>query len=144
MKPEEWAAPRAIASGQAVLNEEVEIECFDGTHKTILNSAVPIFENDTIQGAIVVNQDITGHKQAERLLEQQNQDLEEMRQAENRQRQLAETLNDVSRALSQTLDFDKVLNTLAGVCHAPGAAGLCLCGGRRKRDQPDPACAARL
>ncbi len=112
VKPEEWAAPRVIASGQAILNEEMEIECFDGTHKTILNSAVPILNHDAIQGAIVVNQDISGHKQAERLLAKQNQDLEEMRLAENRQRQLAETLNEVSRALSQTLDFEKVLHTL--------------------------------
>jgi PAS domain S-box-containing protein len=112
VQPEEWAAPRVISSGQAILNEEMKIECFDGTHKTILNSAVPILEDGAIQGAIVVNQDITGHKQAERLLAQQNQDLEEMRLAENRQRQLAETLNDVSRALSQTLDFEKVLHTL--------------------------------
>jgi signal transduction histidine kinase/PAS domain-containing protein len=112
VKPEEWAAPRVIASGQAILNEEMKIECFDGTHKTILNSAVPILNHDAIQGAIVVNQDISGHKQTERLLAKQNQDLEELRLAENRQRQLAETLNEVSRALSQTLDFEKVLHTL--------------------------------
>ena len=112
VKPAEWAAPRAIASGEAVLNEEMEIECFDGMHKTILNSAVPILENGAIQGAIVVNQDISAHKQVELLLAQQNQDLERLRQAESRQRQLAETLNEISRALSQTLNFDIVLNTL--------------------------------
>ena len=112
LKPEEWAAPRAIATGKAVLNDEVDIQSFDGTRKTIINSAVPIYENNTIQGAIVVNQDITARKQFELKLEKQNQDLEEMREAENRQRLLAETLNEVSRALSQTLDFEKVLNTL--------------------------------
>ena len=68
VKPEEWAASRAIASRQAILSEEVEIECFDGTHKTIINSAVPILENESILGAIVVNQDITGRKQSERAL----------------------------------------------------------------------------
>lgn len=112
VKPEEWAAPRAIASRQAILEDEVEIESFDGSRKIMLNSAVPILENGEIQGAIVVNQDITERKQAEMLLERKNQDLQELSIAESRQRQLAETLNSVSRALSQTLDFDKVLNTL--------------------------------
>jgi signal transduction histidine kinase len=60
----------------------------------------------------VINEDITQRKQAEMLLERKNRDLQELSIAESRQRQLAETLNAVSRALSQTLDFDKVLNTL--------------------------------
>jgi len=110
--PDEWAAPRAIASGQAILEQEVEIECLDGTHKVLLNSAVPFHENGAILGAIVVNQDITQRKQAELQLAQQNQDLQQLRLAERQQRQLAETLNEVSRALSQTLDFEKVLHTL--------------------------------
>jgi signal transduction histidine kinase len=110
--PEEWASPRVLISGQAILDEEMEIECFDGIHKTILNSAVPILENGVIQGSIVVNRDITHRKQFELTLEKQNRDLQELREAESRQRQLAETLNEVSRALSQMLDFDKVLNTL--------------------------------
>ena len=110
--PDEWAASRVLASGQAILDDEVEIEGFDGRRKTILNSAVPIFDKGAIQGAIVVNQDITAHKQAEALLAQQNRDLEALRLAESRQRQVAETLNEVSRTLSQSLDFAKVLDTL--------------------------------
>ena len=112
VEPEEWAASRVLASGRAVLDDEVEIEGFDGRRKTILNSAVPIFDKGAIQGAIVVNQDITAHKQAEALLAQQNRDLEALRLAESRQRQVAETLNEVSRTLSQSLDFAKVLDTL--------------------------------
>jgi PAS domain S-box-containing protein len=68
VQPDEWAGTRSVRSGETTLNEELEIECFDGTHKMILNSATPIWENGTIQGAIVVNQDITGLKRAEQAL----------------------------------------------------------------------------
>lgn len=62
----QWAAARAIKSGEAVYNEEIEIESFDGTHKFILNSAIPLRDSKgkTI-GAVVVNADVTQIKQAE-------------------------------------------------------------------------------
>ena len=68
LEPQEWSAARAIQSGETVWEQELEIECFDGTHKIITNSAVPIYENDHLQGAIVVNRDITQRKQAEQAL----------------------------------------------------------------------------
>jgi signal transduction histidine kinase len=65
----EWASARAVTKGETSLNEEIEIECFDGTRKTILNSAVPIRDShQRITGAIVVNQDITERKRAEQNL----------------------------------------------------------------------------
>ena len=68
---DEWGAARAVTKGEASLNEEVEIEAFDGTHKYILNSAIPILDaQQTIQGAIVVNQDITERKQNEKRIRQ--------------------------------------------------------------------------
>jgi PAS domain S-box-containing protein len=58
--PHDWAAARAIERGETTLEERLEIECFDGTRKLILNSAVPIRGGDgRILGAVVVNQDIT-------------------------------------------------------------------------------------
>ncbi len=68
LTPQDWAASRAILYGESSIDEEIEIECFDGSHKIILNSAVPIYEKGAIQGAIAVNQDITDRKQAEREL----------------------------------------------------------------------------
>lgn len=68
IEPDEWAATRSIRNGETILDEELEIECFDGSRKIILNSATPIFENSTIQGAIVVNQDVTERKHAEQAL----------------------------------------------------------------------------
>jgi PAS domain-containing protein len=46
--------------GEKVLNQEIEIECFDKTRKIILNSAIPLKEDDgRIMGAIAINVDIT-------------------------------------------------------------------------------------
>ena len=60
IEPGEWAAARAISQGETSLNEEIEIECFDGTHKIILNSALPIRNAaGEVIGGIIVNLDIT-------------------------------------------------------------------------------------
>lgn len=68
VEPGEWGAARAVQHGESILDEELEIECFDGSQKIILHSAVPIYDNSVIAGAIVVNQDITERKQAEQAL----------------------------------------------------------------------------
>ena len=63
----DWASSRAIQKGETSLNEEIDILAFDGTRKTISNSAIPILdEQKNIQGAIIVNQDMTGEKRRER------------------------------------------------------------------------------
>jgi PAS domain S-box-containing protein len=68
---EEWALARALQKGETSLGEVVEIQAFDGRRKTILNSAVPIYkDNHEIIGAIVVNQDITAQRQAEKELQE--------------------------------------------------------------------------
>ena len=54
-------------------NEVIKIQCFDGNYKTVLNSALPIWNAEhKIHGAIAVNQDITNIKQAEEELRRQN------------------------------------------------------------------------
>jgi phosphoserine phosphatase RsbU/P len=79
IQPEEWAAARAITKGETSIDEEIEIECFDGTHKIILNSAIPIRnERQEITSAIIVNQDITDRKRAEQALRENNELLENM------------------------------------------------------------------
>ncbi|MCL4819141.1 MAG: PAS domain S-box protein [Vicinamibacteria bacterium] len=56
----DWALARAIRKGETSTEERVRIQCFDGSTKLILNSAVPIRDDaGRICGAIVVNQDIT-------------------------------------------------------------------------------------
>ena len=69
IEAEEWGAARAIRNGETSIDEEVEIECFDGTRKIILHSAMPIRdEDDNIVGAVIVNHDITERKRFEERL----------------------------------------------------------------------------
>ncbi|MBF0525815.1 MAG: DUF3365 domain-containing protein, partial [Deltaproteobacteria bacterium] len=73
---DEWAGIRAITRGETSINEEIEIECLDGTHKIILYSAIPIRNQDQeIGGAIIVNQDVTWLKQTEETLRRANRKL---------------------------------------------------------------------
>ncbi|MCX6567499.1 MAG: PAS domain S-box protein [Candidatus Aminicenantes bacterium] len=66
IRPEEWAAARAVTKGETSINEDIEIECFDGTHKFILNSALPVRDaGGAITGAIIINQDVTRRRQGE-------------------------------------------------------------------------------
>jgi len=103
IEPEEWAAARAITKGETSLDEVVNIECFDGTRKTILNSAVPIRDaNQTIKGAIIVNQDVTERVQAYQLLEQR---------VEERTRELS-TLLEISRDVTSTLELKPLLSLI--------------------------------
>ncbi len=78
IQPEEWAAARAIMKGETSLNEEVEIECFDGSHKFILNYAIPMRDQQqTIIGVVVVNHDITKIKSDEIALQRINEQLQQ-------------------------------------------------------------------
>lgn len=78
IEAQEWAAARAIRNGETSLDEVVDIQCFDGTRKTILNSAIPLRDDHgEIMGAIIVNQDITKRIAAEAALLQSNVDLEQ-------------------------------------------------------------------
>ncbi len=71
IKTEEWGAARAIRDGETSIDELIEIECFDGSHKIILNSAIPLRDpSDLITGTVIVNQDITDLKRVEQDLVQ--------------------------------------------------------------------------
>jgi PAS domain S-box-containing protein len=63
---EEWALARALQNGEASTGELVRIGCFDGSFKTIINSAAPLRDEDgAVTGAIVVNEDITALHEAQ-------------------------------------------------------------------------------
>lgn len=67
--PEEWAMARALRHGHTTVGELVRIQCFDGSFKTIINSAAPLRDDHgDIHGAIVVNEDITGLHDAQEKL----------------------------------------------------------------------------
>ncbi len=63
---EEWALARTIASGTTVRDELVDIESFDGSRKTILNSSVPLRDGaGGLVGGISLYQDVTTFKRTE-------------------------------------------------------------------------------
>jgi signal transduction histidine kinase len=99
LTPETWAATRSIATGEIILEEELEIEAFDGTRKIVLNSAIPLAtEQDGLIGAIAVNQDITELKQKEDELQAAHDQLS--------------TLLEISQSIVSTLDLDPLLNLI--------------------------------
>ncbi len=64
--PEEWALARALRNRETCTGELIRIACFDGSSKTIINSAAPILdERGDLVGAIVVNEDITALHEVE-------------------------------------------------------------------------------
>ena len=77
VQPAEWGLARAVATGEVSHNEMVDIECFDGSRKTILNSSMPIRNAaGKIHAAVAVNQDITELKHAQDDLEHTRRQLE--------------------------------------------------------------------
>lgn len=77
IRPEEWAAARAFSKGETSINEKIVIQCFDGSRRTILNSAVPLFDAEgRISGAVMVNQDIDSLERAQLEIRQLNEGLE--------------------------------------------------------------------
>lgn len=67
----EWTLARTLATGEAIIGEEIDIATFDGKRKTILNSAVPIYDaTGAIVNAVTVNVDITERKRVEAALRQ--------------------------------------------------------------------------
>ena len=79
IQPEEWAAARVIRTGEAITDEEIDIEAFDGIHKTILNSAAPLLDDDRrVIGAVCINQDITERKQSEETLRESREQFRTM------------------------------------------------------------------
>ena len=68
-EPHRRALSQALTSGIPSLGETFDLECLDGTKKTIRNSTVPIRdEAGNILGAIVLNEDITTLRQAQESL----------------------------------------------------------------------------
>lgn len=70
-QPHRWALSRVLTRGEASLHDTFELECEGGVRKTILNSAVPVRDdNGAILGALVLNEDITDRIRAEEALRQ--------------------------------------------------------------------------
>jgi len=94
---DDWALAHAIRDKKTTLDEMLEINCFDGSKKIILNYVTPITdETGKVQGAIVVNNDITERMKSE----------EALRENESHFRTLANS----GQALIWTSGLDKLCN----------------------------------
>ncbi len=77
--PDDWALAHTIREGASILNEMLEIEAFDGKKKIILNFTAPVpDDNGGIQGAIVLNQDVTDRIQAEEALRESQERFQQL------------------------------------------------------------------
>jgi PAS domain-containing protein len=67
----EWALVRAVTKGESSIGEVINIERFDGTQATILNSASPIVDSQgKVTGGVAAVLDITQQRQTEDALRQ--------------------------------------------------------------------------
>jgi PAS domain S-box-containing protein len=89
---DDWGVSRALKDGEMTLGKLLRIRTFDGQDKLILYSSVPLRNAEgRIIGAVAVNEDVTGWKQAE----------EELRRAMELQEQLVGIVgHDVRSPLS--------------------------------------------
>ncbi len=112
--PQEWTLARALTSGEALLNDEIEIEALGGQRKTILNSAAPIRdERGIITGGVVSALDISAARQLERKVAERARELET----------LVETISDGIALLDTQGNVEKsnlAFRTMLGFEQHPG------------------------
>jgi len=109
LSPNEWASASAIAQGREVLNDLIDIEAYDGTRKTIENSAAPIRNSDgAIMGAVVINHEVSDRVRAEEALRESAHHLQRL------SRQLMDVQEDERRHLAREL-HDRLGATLTAL-----------------------------
>jgi signal transduction histidine kinase len=90
----------------------LDIQCFDGSCKTILNSAIPLHdESGRITGGFVVNQDITALKQVEQALSKARDQAEASNQAKSAF--LANMSHEIRTPMNAVLGFCYLLEQRA-------------------------------
>jgi len=94
--PDDWALAHTINEGVTIKDEMLEIDAFDGNKKIILNYTAPVFDDaGKIDGAIVVNSDITGSVKAKELLQAAHEERRRMLEtAEQSRRVLLSVVED--------------------------------------------------
>jgi PAS domain S-box-containing protein len=76
VQPEEWASAQAVQHGKTLTGQLMKIQRFDGKYAYVLNSAVPIFDQQgRVAGCAVAIQDVSALKQREDEVRQLNRTL---------------------------------------------------------------------
>jgi PAS domain S-box-containing protein len=76
---DDWGLVRAIRHGETSVGQLVRIQCFDGSFKTILASAAPLYDNGgTLTGAVAINEDVTALQEGEQRWRQRERLLNTM------------------------------------------------------------------
>ncbi len=120
---EDRASVRAFRKGITTVDELIEIEALDGTRKTVINYATPIFDDEgKIDGAIVVNFDISDRKKLEEqlLVAQKMESVGRLAGgvAHDFNNMLSVILGNVELAMSSLSEDDPVLTRLKIVSDA--------------------------
>jgi PAS domain S-box-containing protein len=131
IEPDDWALAHTIRKGVTIGDEQLEIDTFDGQKKIILNYTAPVLDDKgNIQGAIVVNQDITKQKQAEAELLKHRDHLEVLVRERTAELEIAKKQAEfASRAKSSFLaamshEIRTPLNGVLGMTHLTLQTGL--------------------
>ncbi len=92
--PDDWALAHTIRDKVTIVDELLEIDAFDGKKKTILNYTAPVLNaQGDVEGAIVLNQDITERKKSE----------DDLHESESRLRSLSAEITRVEESERQRL-----------------------------------------
>ena len=114
--PGEWGLSRALA-GQRTGPEEVVIEAFDRSRRTILNYGIPIRTEDAeVAGAVALSVDITDRKQVEQSLRRATRQLAILFRATSgllAADRPTELLGDILEDLRQLIGVDVCFHYLA-------------------------------
>ncbi|RPH49497.1 MAG: PAS domain-containing protein [Desulfobacteraceae bacterium] len=87
--PDDWALAHSINEGVTIKDEMLEIDAFDGSKKIILNYTAPVFDDaGKIDGAIVLNSDITGSMKSEERMQAAHKERERMLEAAEQSRRV--------------------------------------------------------
>jgi PAS domain S-box-containing protein len=106
--PEGWASAQVVEKGQTVVGQMLEIQRFDGSRASVINSGAPIFDAEgRITGCAVAIQDITDLRKA----------VQALRESETRTTTILNSISDGFMTLDNELvviDFNQAAEQLLG------------------------------
>jgi two-component system, cell cycle sensor histidine kinase and response regulator CckA len=107
--PGDWSLYHTIRGGVTIVDELLEIDAFDGEKRVILNSTAPVLdEQGNVQGAIVVNQDVTDRKRAEVEKEKLQSQLNQAQKMESVGRLAGGVAHDYNNMLSVIMGYTEM------------------------------------